>query len=179
MTMRPRSTEAQRTLERTDQIIKQILETKEVKIKPEAREFGGPSGTLGMADMIANIMSQYKEDKVKLAEYLVAIKTPNTIWLNTQQSIDQMMADILQTAQDFLRAIDKAYSYDLIEEGETVKCRKELDELKKKNVELAKRNVDVTAALETCKRENEVLRKDNDGLRKILGKNSQLGGLSP
>lgn len=163
MTMRPRSAEAQRTIERTDQIIKQILDTKEVRIKPEAREFEGPSGTISMADMIANSMSQYKEDKVKLAEYLVRIKRPDEIGeLDTQQTVDQMMTDILQSAQDFLRVIDKAYSYDLIGPNEDVRslqdCEKERDNLKAEVERVSTDYIKLQAMYEDCQKKLHIQR---------------------
>jgi hypothetical protein len=163
MTMRPRSEEAQRTIERTDQIIKQILDTKEIRIKPDAHDLVGPSGAHSMADMIANLMSQYKEDKVKLAEYLVRIRRPDEIGgLDTQQTVDQMMENILQDAQDFLRAIDKAYSYDLIGPNEDVRrlqdCEKERDKLEAEVERVSTDYIKLQALYEDCQRKLQIQR---------------------
>jgi hypothetical protein len=163
MTMRPRSEEAQRTLDRTEQIIRQVLDTKELRVKPEARDFVGPSEEFSIADHISNFMSQYKEQKLRLAEYLVRIQRPHEIWMYTQETVDQMMADILQTAQDFLRVIDKAYSYDLIEEGESSRrkledCMKERDDLKAELERLSPEYLKLQALYEDCQKKLRIQR---------------------
>jgi len=75
-----------------------------IRIKSDAREFIGQPEKISLAGHIGNLMSDYQEKRD------------------------------LQTAQGFLRAIDMAYSYDLIEEGESIS--KKLEECSRKNVEL-------------------------------------------
>jgi chromosome segregation ATPase len=159
MTMRPRSEEAQKTLAKADKYTDRI-EHRELRVKPESREFVGPSETLTMADMIANSMSQYKENKVILAESLAKAESvqPKSDWSKpAQEAVDQMVARVLESAQDFLRAIDKAWSYDLLEEGESVSrrledCAKERDDLKQQLQRVSTDYVKLQALYEDCQR---------------------------
>ena len=99
-----------------------------IRIKSDAREFIGQPEKISLAGHIGNLMSDYQEKRD------------------------------LQTAQGFLRAIDMAYSYDLIEEGES---------LSKKFEECSETNVKLQKELRNAQLENERLRK----LVRLLGGN--------